>query len=82
GINLKFGDGYIHRFLTFQIQDGKFIPFEPINNLVMTPNIIFNKDPRLNENIDLMWQEIAKRLAEENEGTVDFDYASLFWGFI
>jgi hypothetical protein len=63
------GHGAIHEYPPYFIDEGHFILRQPIQNLIMDPDILFCKDEELYENIELIWKEIARRFVEE--GSLD-----------
>ncbi len=74
---IPFGKYFLIKYSAFTIQDDCFVPYEPLSNLVMNPDIRFAKEKNIYENIDIMWQKLAQRLAKENPGIVDLSKTSI-----
>jgi|GEM_PF-1949179 len=76
--NVRFEEGcYLCDYTVFAFSEGKFVPYEPVNNMVMTPKIVFAKDKQLEHNIDVMWSKLAAQLIKENPGEIDLSKTSI-----
>jgi len=63
----KFKDYFIQIYPVYKIINKNFVSFEPINNMVMCPNIIFSRDKKeLLKNIEFLWEKLTKQLIKEN----------------
>jgi hypothetical protein len=69
--------GIIHIYPSHFIQEGAFVPKEPILNLITAPDIAFVKDQQLLRNIDKIWENLTKRLVEESNGKIDLNKKSI-----
>ena len=58
--------GAIHDYPPYFIDNGCFILRQPIQNLIMDPDILFCKDNKLYDNIEVIWKKIAERFIEES----------------
>ena len=69
--------GYLQEYPVFRVVEKHFVPYEPLVNLIMAPEILFAKDQQLEHNIDWMWTEVVKRLVQENPGALDLSKTSV-----
>jgi Holliday junction resolvasome RuvABC DNA-binding subunit len=66
------------------MDQGSFVPRQPLLNLICAPEILFTKDSQLLKNIDKIWETLAKKLVEESKGKVDLSKKSIinsFYGY-
>jgi len=75
--SVHFGEYFLVKYPAFVIQEGCFVPYEPLSNIVMNPDIMFTKDKSLYGNIDILWQKLAQRLSQENSGIIDLSRQSI-----
>ena len=71
----KYGD--VHEYPAFFIEEGHFVPRQPLLNLITDPDILFTKDKQLLNNIDKIWINLTKRLIEESSGKIDLNKKSI-----
>ncbi|MFA5888013.1 MAG: hypothetical protein WC852_04865 [Candidatus Nanoarchaeia archaeon] len=65
-ISKKYNQWYIKTTPIYCIIDDSFIPLQTINNLLSVPKIIYTKNKKLQEDINILIKKIAKRLNYEN----------------
>jgi hypothetical protein len=73
--------GLIQQYPSYFIDNGVFIPRQPLLNLICAPEILFTKDKQLLKNIDLIWENLVKRLIVESNGEIDLNKKSIIKSF-
>ena len=71
--------GIIHDFPSYFINEGCFVPRQPILNLIENPDILFTKDDTLYKNIEKIWENLTKRLIKESKGKIDLNKKNILF---
>jgi len=72
-ITEKYKSGFLQSFSAYEIHDDEFIPRVVINNLLSNPLILYSKNKRTAENLEILWEKIMERLKYESGGKFDLN---------
>jgi hypothetical protein len=75
----RFQYGIVYEYPPYFIADNKFVPKEPILNLIADPDILFCRDKQLQKNIDQLWEKLSERLLEESGGTINLESSNIIF---
>lgn len=65
--SIPFEKGFLQEYPVFEIINNKFVPYEPLNNLIMLGEVIFTQDGQIFDMIDVMWEKLIEKFIEENK---------------